>query len=461
LAEIPFSSARKAMSVVYKTDNKTYSYVKGAPENIIKACSSIVIDGKVLKLDQTKKADLMEIERKMAGEPLRVLALAYKEVPKKDKYSDKETETDLTFVGLVGMVDPPRTEVVKAIENAHAAGIRTVMITGDHKTTAVAIAKQIGIMESEDIAVTGIELDAMTDEELEEIIEHISVYARVSPEHKVKILDMLMKTGNVVAMTGDGVNDAPALKRSDIGVSMGIKGTDVAKEASDIILQDDNYATIVKAVESGRGIYDNIRKVIKYMVSMNFMELFTVAVIAFAGFPVPLLPLQILWINLVTDSLPGIALAVDVNDPDIMKRVPRKKGESVFSGGILYFIIAAATLGTLVGVGLFFFSLKGGIAYARTMVFTLSVMLQMIFVFNCRSESKSVFRTNPFSNLKLLGTVVLTIMLQIFVVQLPFFQEIFKTVPLTLWDWGLVASLSVVGLAISPLFFTKPEESST
>lgn len=462
ISENPFTSERKAMSVVYKDKGKLYSYVKGSPEAIIENCNFILVNGRVKKMDKKTKNKIEDIAKEMAGEPLRVLGFAYKILKKNRRnYSVDETEKELVFVGIMGMIDPPRTEVIESIAVAHKAGIKTVMITGDHKITAIAIANRIGIMGSGDIAVTGIELDSMPDDELDRIIEKVSVFARVSPEHKVRILEAFKRNNHVAAMTGDGVNDAPAIKKADIGVSMGIKGTDVTKESSDMILQDDNYATIVKAVRSGREIYDNIRKFLKFMLSMNFTELFLVAIVALAGFPIPLLPLQILWINLATDALPALALAVDTPDRDIMLRQPRKKKESVFSGGLLYFIIAAAVVGTFAEIFLYFNALPHGIDYARTMIFTLAVMYQMIFVFNCRSETRSVFGINPFSNLKLVGAVMLTVVLQFAVIYTPFMQALFHTVPLGVMDWTLIILLSLTGLAVSPLFFKKPEKNGT
>jgi len=464
VSSVPFSSERKAMSSIYKEKGEFISYVKGAPEKMIEDSNYIHENGQIKKLDTAKRKELEKVAHEMASEPLRVLGFAYKKVPvpgADKQYTLEIAEKDLIFVGFVGMIDPPRIEVKDAIRIAHEAGIRTVMITGDHKITAIAIAKQIGIMREDDIALTGLEIDSLDENELENVIEKATVFARVSPDNKVEILEAFQKKGNVVAMTGDGVNDAPAIKRADIGIAMGIKGTDVAKEASDMILEDDNYSTIIKAVKSGREIYDNIRKFIKFMISMNFSELLLVSITAMAGFPLPLIPLQILWLNLVTDSLPSLALAVDSPDPDVMKRKPRKRSESIFSGGLLHFSITAAAIATGAVMYVFLWSLNFGIDYARTMVFTLMVMYEIIFVFNCRSESKSVFMINPFSNIKLVGTTALVIGLQVMIVQLPFFEPLFHTVPLDLASWGIVILFSLIGLVVSPLFFKKPEKAAT
>ncbi|MDD5182068.1 MAG: cation-translocating P-type ATPase [Candidatus Nanoarchaeia archaeon] len=462
VSENPFTSERKAMSVVYKHQGKFISYVKGSPELIVENSTKVALNGRIKKLTKEMKSKLLAESHKMAGEPLRVLGFSYKMLgTKKKSYSVADTEKDMIFAGFVGMIDPPRTEIITSIKDAQDAGIKTVMITGDHKVTAIAIARTIGILRGNEIAVTGLELDSMSDEELDGIIENVSVFARISPEHKVRILEAFKSRGHVVAVTGDGVNDAPAIKKADIGVAMGIKGTDVTKEASDMVLQDDNYGTIVKAVKSGREIYDNIRKFIKFMLSTNFKELFLVGVVALAGLPLPFIPLQILWINLVTDSLPALALAVDTPEPNIMERKPRKKTEGIFSGSILPFIIVAGVIGTLTSIWLFVHSLPHGIDYARTMVFTLAVFFELIFVFNCRSEHRSVFRINPFSNMKLVAAVVFTLMLQVFVIYAPFMQGIFGTVPLNLRDWALIISLSLTGLFISPMFFKKPAEEAT
>jgi len=462
LAEIPFSSERKMMSIVYKEDGKKVVYSKGAPEQIIKKCKFILTEKGVKKINSKDASKLNNVCREMAAHPLRVLAVAYKTLPDGVKtYKGDNVESDLIFLGIVGMEDPVREGVKDAIKKASDAGIKTVMITGDHDLTAKAIAKQLGLMDKQSLVLTGLELESMSQAELEAIVEKVSVYARVSPEHKVRILAAFEKRGHVVAMTGDGVNDAPAIKKANIGISMGIKGTDVAKEASDIILADDNYVTIVSAVEEGRGIYANIRKFIKLMLAVNFTEIFLIGMTSVAGMPLPLLPLQLLWLNLVTDSFPAISLAVDPVEKDLMKKPPRKKTEGIFSGGMAQFLVAAAIVATIAEVIIFTWGLQFGIEKARTLVLTLAVMYQLIFMFNCRSEDKPFFKVNPFSNKYLYVSFWLAIVLQLAVLHLPFLQSVFSTVSLGLNDWLVILSLSGLGMLISPSFFTKRSNNTT
>ena len=458
VSEVPFSSERKMMSVVYR-DKKTISYVKGAPERILSKCTHILENGKVKKLTKERIKQLEKVSEKMAGEPLRVLAFAYKNLPRTQKYSFKEIESNLVFVGFVGMIDPPREGVKDAIKTCNEAGIKTIMITGDHKTTAIAIAKEVGIMKKGDICITGMELEGMSLKELEDVVENVSVFARVSPEHKVKILQALEAHGHVVAMTGDGINDAPALKRAHIGIAMGIKGTDVAKQASDMILEDDNFSTIVKAVKSGRRIFDNIKKFVRFELAANFDEIAVISFAAISGLPLPLLPLQLLWINLVTDTIPATTLAVDPPEKGIMKRPPRKKKEGIIMS-MLPFLLTTILVCTFIDIWLFLWGLQFGIQKARTLVFTGTVMFQLFLVFNVRSERKPFLLTNPFENKYLILGVIVSFFLQLAVVYLEPLQNIFGTFPLGLIDWIVIMLFALIALAISPTMF-KPRKKAT
>ena len=452
VSEDPFTSERKMMSVVYDTPKGAMEYVKGAPEIVLERCTSWYVNGRVHKLKKNDRQAILDAFKGMAEEGLRVLGMAYKPVKGKDS-----REKGLTFVGLAGMIDPPREEVKDAIRVLSGAGIRTVMITGDHRITALAIARKLGLVrDSKGAVLEGEDLGRMGERKLCSVVRNVNVYARVSPEHKVRILSALKKRGHIVAMTGDGVNDAPALKKADIGVAMGIRGTDVAKEASDMILLDDNFATIAKAAEQGRAIYDNIRKFIRFLLSANFDEIFVITAAYFAGLPLPLLPLQILWINLLTDGLPAVALSVDPPEKDIMERPPRKPNEGVMHG-MLDFIIMAGILASISTLGIFLVMLWSGapVEKARTMAFTTAIMFELLFVFNCRSETRSVFRTNPFSNRKLVLAVLVSVLLQFVVVYLPFCQAIFGTVALGTIDWLYVLGFSCLGLFVFPEVFMK------
>ncbi len=454
IKKIPFSSERKIMAVAYKNKSKIISYVKGAPEKILLNSTHILENGKIKKLSNSRKKEIQKISNKMAGEPLRVLGFAFKKIPEKKEVDVKDLEENLIFIGLTGMIDPPRENVKESIQIAREAGIKTVMVTGDHKITAVAIAEQIGMMEKEKMVVTGSELEAMSVKELEGIIENVAVFSRLSPEHKVKITQAFEARGHVVAMTGDGVNDAPALKRAHIGVSMGMKGTDVAKQASDMVLEDDNYSTIISAVEGGRRIYDNIKKFVRLQLSSNFSEIGVISFAAIAGLPLPLLPLQILWINFVTSTLPATALAIDPAEEGIMKRKPRDKDENIIRA-LLPFFLTIVALMCFVVIFSFLWSLQFGIEKARTIVFTTIVVFILLLVFNCRSETKSVLKSKPFNNKYLLIGVTSSFLLQIAVIYMPFFQNIFQTVPLNIYDWIMIAIFGVTALVISPKLFNK------
>lgn len=451
-AELSFSSERKRMTTIHKTSNKLFAFVKGAPEIILELCSSMSEDGKTKKITEEERKKTLETIHQMTAKGLRTLAFAYKEI-EKAVFTTEHIEKDLIFVGLVGMIDPPRPEVRNAIEVCKQAGIKVIMLTGDHKLTAVATAKDLGLLDGSEV-LTGLELDKISDEDFENKIENISVFARVSPFHKLRIVKALQRKGHVVSVTGDGVNDAPALKKADIGIAMGIKGTDVAKESSEMILTDDNFATITKAVEEGRGIYDNIRKFVRYSLAVNFSEIFFVSIAVFAGLPLPLLPLQILWLNLLAESAPPLSLAVDPKDPHIMKRKPRERKNSILHK-MIFFIIAAGSLDLLTEMGIFVWELFKGsvIAKARTMALTTAIVFELFFIFNCRSEKLSAFRMNPFSNKWLIFAVVITLLLQAMVIYVPFFNSVFGTVPIGLADWILIILVCSSGLLLSPRIF--------
>lgn len=449
LKEFPFDSERKMMSTVNKFKKGKLMFVKGAPDVLIKHCTKISINNKVRKLTDKDKKEIFAKNKNLASKALRVLAFAYKEP------TDNMKEEKLIFIGLMGMIDPPRKEVIKSIEKCKDAGIKVVMITGDHKDTAVAIAKELGIGKN---AITGEELDKIQN--LNETVEHIDVYARVKPEHKLRIVKALKAQGHIVAMTGDGVNDAPALKGSDIGIAMGITGTDVSKEASDMILTDDNFSSIVNAVEEGRGIYDNVKKFIRYLISSNSGEVMTIFIATLIGFyslingnPLPiLLPIHLLWINLVTDGFLALALGVDPLNKEVMSRKPRKKKESLIGLGTLIEIIITAAIMTIGTILIFKQSLCVSDEYAQTMALTTLVIFQLFNVFNCRSEERSVF-TNFFTNKWLIAAVAGCVIMQTIVIYTPI-SVFFKTVPLNMEDWIRIIAVSstvIIGIELKKL----------
>ncbi len=442
LSENPFESERFRMSVVYEKNNKYFLYVKGAPDVVLGLCQHYMKDSSDAILTPAAREEILAQHEKMTEQAFRVLAVAYRQLSKIEaEQSSMDMEKELVFVGLIGMMDPPRQEAKEAIETCHRAGIKTVMITGDHRNTAVAIAKQLKMFDNEsNEAVTGAELDGLTDVELGKIIHNIRVYARVSPAHKLRIVKMLKQQGHIVAMTGDGVNDAPAIKEADIGIAMGINGTDVTKEAASMVLADDNFATIVAAVEEGRGIYDNIRKFIRYLLSCNLGEVLTMFIAAIAGLPLPLLPVQILWVNLVTDGLPAMALGIDPNDRNIMERQPRNPRESVFSRGLSRKIIGRGLqigISTVIVFALIYFS-QHDVAKARTMALCTLVFTQMFHVFDCRSERFSIFEVGLFKNKYLVFATSCSVCMQLLVVYHPFMGSIFATVPLDIFDWVMI-----------------------
>ncbi len=456
--EIPFDSDRKMMSVVCKNNkNKVICCSKGAPDILINICSHYQDSKGIHTLDQKVKENILNAASSMADNALRVIAIAKRTLPDKSFDNDSELEKGLTFLGLVGMIDPPKKEAIVSVSKCKKAGIKTVMITGDHKQTAAAVAKDLGILGSQDKVLTGDDLDKFNDAEFDKEVLGTSVYARVSPRHKLKIVKLLKKRGHIVAMTGDGVNDSPAVKEADIGVAMGITGTDVTKESSSMILLDDNFSTIVSAVEEGRGIYDNIRKFIRYMLSCNIGEVLTMFLGTFLSTPVPLLPIQILWVNLVTDGLPGIALGLDPNERDIMERKPRPTNEHIFSGGLLGIILlrgAIIGLGTLAVFCLEYYIMNSGLEAARTAAFATLVVSQLIHVFECRSEKKDIFEIGLLGNKYLVWAVTISMLMLLAVLYVPYLQYFFKTTFLTLTDWLLIIGFSLIGPAISSIILS-------
>lgn len=434
IAELPFDSDRKCMTTVHKYKDQFLVISKGAVESVTAALKEGHDNASVLK-----QAD------EWASDGIRVIAFAYKCVDAlPEPFTYESVEKDLIFAGLTGMIDPPREEAKLAIEECKAAGIRVVMITGDHPATASAIAKQIGILTKHDLVMTGKELKAISPEDFDSQVEKIRVYARVSPEQKLHIVKALQQKNHFVSMTGDGVNDAPSLKSSNIGVAMGINGTDVSKEAAHMILLDDNFATIVNAVKEGRRIYDNIRKFVKYIMTCNGAEIWTLFLAPLIGLPIPLLPIHILWINLVTDGLPGLALASEKEENDIMKRKPRNTTESLFADGIGYHIVWVGLLMAGVTLGIQAWSINHSGAHWQTMVFTVLSLTQLGHVLAIRSDREYLFRQGIFSNMELLGAVLLTFMLQLAVIYLPFANEIFKTQPLTLQELIICIAASAI-----------------
>ncbi|MEM7820372.1 MAG: HAD-IC family P-type ATPase, partial [Candidatus Aenigmatarchaeota archaeon] len=455
IAEIAFSSERKRMTVVTLSPSGAVLNTKGAPETLLKLCTTIFSNGQVVPLTSEKIAEVRAAGEVLAARGLRTLAFAYKEMPVKSKYSEDD-EKEMTFLGFMGIMDPPRPEIPAAISMCDRAGIRTVMITGDHAMTAGAIAREIGLVEEGSEVLTGAELEKMSDSELIRKVEKIHVYARAAPEHKMRILKAFKARGEVVAMTGDGVNDAPALKASDVGVSMGLKGTDVAKESSDIVLTDDNFATIVTAIEEGRRVYDNIRKFMRFMLSTNFTEIIMVSTAIFGGLPLPLLPLQILWLNLVTDTFPSLALSLDPVEPGIMARKPRSPKSGILSG-MTAFIVTGAVLAATIALTAFWWELTatGDLAKAQTMAFTTMCLFELLFVFNCRSEKYSVWKTGPLENRWLFIGVIMGICLQLAVIYVPVLQNVFGTTALGLEDWTKIIPLALPALLVVPEIFIR------
>ncbi len=452
--EIPFDPDRKCMSVVCADRNgETYVFVKGAPDVLLNKCTRVCTNGGTPLLDQATRAKILKTNDSMAADALRVIAAAYKKLGS-GRYRKDELEKDLIFAGLAGMIDPPRPEAAEAVVKCRMAGIKPVMITGDHKLTAVAIARELDIYRDGEDVITGEELDKIDEKSLVKAAGNVSVYARVSPKHKLMIVRALKRSGSIVAMTGDGVNDAPAVKEADIGVAMGRTGTDVTKEASSMVLLDDNFATIVSAIEEGRVIYNNIRKFIRYLLSCNIGEVLTMFLGMMAGLPVPLLPIQVLWVNLVTDGLPAAALGFDPPEKDVMKRRPRGLKESIFSHGLAAMIIFRGIMIGLTTLAVYISLLcfTGDIGVGRTGAFVTLVLTQLIHVFECKSETRSIFQIPLFNNKYLVIAVICSLTMILSVVYIPVLQNIFKTVPLGLKEWLITGGLSFLTPVLASLF---------
>jgi Ca2+-transporting ATPase len=453
IAEIPFDSERKLMTTVHHLDAAhCVAYTKGGLDELLDCCTKISENGTIISLSEAHKNAIRETNARLAENALRVLAMGYKKLDILPSKIEHETlENDLIFAGMVGMIDPPRPEVKTAVLKCRHAGIKPVMITGDHLITAIAIAKQLDILQKHELAITGSEVEKMTDTELREKVRHISVYARVSPEHKVRIVKAFQANGDIVAMTGDGVNDAPALKLADIGAAMGIVGTDVSKEAADIVLTDDNFSTIVSSVEEGRRIYDNILKAIEFLLSCNVGEIIVLFVAVMANWVTPLLPIHILWINLVTDSLPALALSVDPADPGAMNRKPVDSKKSILNKKFSLLIILQGLM--IGGLSLAAFQIglhttpvaEDAVEVARAMCFAVLAFSQLTHVFNVRSHSQSSFR-NFCSNKFLLGAIAVSAGLMFIVLEIPYLHDLFHISHLTdaQWIWTFVLSIAPI-----------------
>lgn len=445
IRQFPFDSTRKRMGMVVEDQNKRRFFImKGAPEAVLPRCTTNFRDGQSRVFSNREEVD--ENITQMADEALRMIAIAMKPLSKQDAIDVLDLEQQLTFIGLAGLQDPPRKEVEQAIQECSQAGIRTVMITGDHQHTASAIAKEIGLLDGHGRIMEGKELDTLSENELAEVIEEVRVFARVTPEHKLKIVHALQARGHIVAMTGDGVNDAPAIKASDIGISMGKTGTDVTKEASSLILMDDNFNTIKEAIREGRNIYENIRKFIRYLLASNVGEIFVMLVAMLMSLPLPLIPVQILWVNLVTDGLPAMALGVDAPEKNVMQEAPRDTQEGIFSRGLGWKIISRGIMIGIVSLIAFMVTYHQDpqqLDYARTVAFSTLVMAQLIHVFDCRSEG-GIFSRNPFSNPYLIGAVLSSVVLLLLVLYVDSLQMIFQTIYLSWIDWLFILVLSAI-----------------
>jgi P-type Ca2+ transporter type 2C len=440
-ADLPFDSERKLMTTIHNIKGELTAYTKGAPDILITRCNFIYANGKVTKMTSQEKEEIMRINQEMASHAMRVLGFAFKILAGTEEKD--RSEHNMIFVGLQGMIDPPRKEVKEAIEKCHLAGIKTVMITGDHKLTAIAVAKELGLYHQGDNVLTGEELDELSEDKFMKVIEDVIIYARVSPAHKVRICESFKKKGHVVAMTGDGVNDAPAVKKSDIGISMGITGTDVAKEASDMVLTDDNFASIVNAIEEGRGIFNNIRKFIEYLLSCNMAEVLVIFIAVLFGMPLPLVAVQILWMNLVTDGVPALALGVEPINPDVMKKKPRNPKERIISKPVLIHIIIVAVLMTAGTLSLFLMN-EPGTDKARTIAFTAIVMFELVYALSNAIEG---FKFDVRKHIPLIGAFLISLVMQLLVIYTPM-SSYFKTVHLNIIDWAWILGFSAIMLVL-------------
>lgn len=451
--EIPFDSDRKLMTTVNSYDSKFNVFTKGAIDSLLNISTKILLNGEIVPLTTEIKDSLLTSSYSLSDDALRVLGLAYKEIDNSN-ISIENLESDLIFVGFMGMIDPPRTEVKDSINICKKAGITAVMITGDHKNTAFAIAKELGIADNISQCMSGSEIDSYTQDEFNKVVSNYRVFARVSPEHKVKIVKAFKSHGNIVSMTGDGVNDAPSLKAADIGVAMGITGTDVAKGAADMILTDDNFSTIVNAVEEGRSIYNNIRKSIIFLLSCNLGEIIALFIAILLNWSSPLQPIHILWVNLITDSFPALSLGVDPMDKSVMEEQPRNPKESLFSNHMSIFLIVN---GILIGaLTLFAFKLgekiyPNSLTHAQTLAFVVLSLSQLIFSLSMRSNKRSIFSVGLFSNKYLIGSIALGLIIQIIIISVPFLSTVFKVFSLTLNDWLIAILISLVPLVINEI----------
>ncbi len=458
IGEIPFDSDRKMMTTFHKgyIKDKVVSFTKGAPDIVIDRCSHISTNGQVVPFNNELKEEVLKINSLFSKDALRVLAFAYREYDSMSKdISSENNENNMVFVGLTGMIDPARDEAKDAIKMCKQAGIETVMITGDYKETAFAIAKELGMAENESQAMMGSELDNISDEDLREVVKNTKVYARVSPDHKVRIVSALKANGNITAMTGDGVNDALALKKADIGVSMGITGTDVAKNTAELILTDDNFASIVAAVEEGRIIYDNIKKFVFFLLSCNIGEILIVFTSILLNLPVPLLPIQLLWLNLVTDSFPALALGVEKGDPDIMERPPRNPDTPLLNKDLMFGVIVQSIAIAASSIAAYILALKAhpnDIVTARAITFATLITAELLRAYSSRSQKYTLFKIGVFSNKTLVYGTTFSFLLLLVVLYVPFLQPIFDTVPLGFAQWEIVLIFAFIPLVIGELY---------
>ncbi len=459
VGEIPFTSETKRMVVAYREPSGVVAYSNGAAEVILKACEYVYRDGKEVKLDEDERTGIHGKIHQMAAEALRVLGTAYKQLPGEFN-TEESTIRGMVLLGLGGMIDPPRAEARGSIEVCDQAGVRTIMITGDHKLTAVTIAGDLGIMKG-GMALTGEEINGMPDDEFNRTAEKVDVYARVSPEHKLRVVEALARKGHVVAMTGDGVNDAPALKKADIGIAMGIKGTDVTREAADMILTDDNFASIVAAVEEGRAIYDNIKKYLVFLLSCNLGEILLMAsaillgpVLGIPAGALPLIAVQILYVNLATDGLPALALAVDPYSKDVMFRKPRPRNQTVFTRNTVSYMVIMGFWTCLASIFVFVWALNRGesLLEAQSLCFVTLIIIQFLNAFNCRSLERSLFNLGVEQNRWLLAAVAWELTLLLLVVYVPFLQGAFNTFSLTVEDWVMAVSSALTIVAVAELY---------